>query len=510
MDTDETKPAAQAAPGVTMRRVPRKTLPVALLVEGRRCIVVGGGPVAARKAEALLDAGAEVLLVAPQVGEQVERLRERHGMTVAARAYDSRDLDRNPFLVVTATSDADLNRGILDACHARGVLCACPDRGWEQGDLISPASFRIGDLTVSVSTGGAACRRSRLIKESLARHAEALGRADLLVLGTDHRHADQAGREGIALAGGRLTGTADELRQLLGLHEFMLLNTCNRVELVALATCGPALLSTAAKVLGLDRLAGKYYALQGVDAFRHLACVTAGLLSQAPRETHIRAQVKDALDLSSRNGWSGGVLHDWVGRALRIGSEINRETRAVLEGTEIEDRCVAFLADTLGDLRGRRILVVGSGAVGTGVARALLARGAAVAWCYHSRVPNVVNLCGRELPLWSLADLREAICDQTAIVCAVAAPEPVLAKEQAAWFASGRPVRVIDLGAPRNVAPGFESGLERVKVTNLDDLHRWGRRHAGGLEAALAIADRVVMAHAGEYERVRAGIQGCD
>lgn len=510
MVTDASTPSVPASSEEAVRRPSRRTLPVALLVEGRRCLVVGGGPVAARKAEALLDAGAEVVLVAPQVGELADGLRNRHGMTVVARAYEPCDLDRNPFLVVTATNDPDLNRRILDACHARGVLCACPDRGWEHGDWISPASFRIGDLTVSVSTGGASCRRSRLIKESLARHAEALGQADLLVAGTDHRFANLACRESLHLSSDGLEKAAEELRQVLGIHEFMLLNTCNRVELAGLATCTPALFGVLAKILGLNRLDGRFYVLRGFDAFRHLALVSAGLLSQTPRETHIRAQVKEALDLSRRNGWSAGILHDWVGRALRIGSAIRRETDGILTETEIEDRCVAFLEDAMGDLRHRRLLVVGSGTIGRNVVKELLTRGASVSWCYHAHAPDAAHLYGSQVPMWPMTNLRNGLRGQDAIVCAVSAADPVLTEEQASWLVPGHPVTVIDLGVPRNVAPGFAAGRDNVRVVNLDDLEQWDRSHAGRLQEALEVGDRVVKEHVEDYERVVLGIQTGD
>ena len=71
--------------------------------------------------------------VAPDIGERAEGLRSKAGMTIVRREHLPEDLDRRPFLVVTATDDAALNRRILDACRARGVLCACPDGGWENG-----------------------------------------------------------------------------------------------------------------------------------------------------------------------------------------------------------------------------------------------------------------------------------------------------------------------------------------------------------------------------------------
>jgi glutamyl-tRNA reductase len=480
---------------------------VALLVEGRRCLVVGGGNVAGRKAEALLDAGADVILVAPEIGEHAAGLAARPGITLVRREFVPADLDRGLFLAVTVTDDHALNRRILDACHARGLLCACPDTGWENGDFISPATFRHGDLTVSVSTGGASCRRSRLIKESLARHAEALGQADLLVVGTDHRFTDLARREDVHLSGDRLEAAAGMLRQLLGVHEFMLLCTCNRVELVGLASATPALVGLIRRALGLEPLGAAAYVHQGFDAFRHLALTTAGLLSQVPGETHIRGQIKQALELSRRHGWSAGILHDWVGRALRIGNAIRRATVPLLGRTDIEDRCEAFLVEALGDLRGRRILVIGAGTVGRNVVARLLARGATVACGYRTRAPAFARAAAGRVSAFPLADLQGRLADPDAIVCATAAAAPVLTAKHARALAPGRRLVVVDLGVPRNVAPGFAAGRAGVRVANLDDLKRCDRGASAGVQAARAAGERVVRTHIREYERVRAGIQ---
>jgi glutamyl-tRNA reductase len=349
-----------------------------------------------------------------------------------------------------------------------------------------------------------------LIRDSLARHAAALGQADLLVTGTDHRFADLACRERLHLSSDGLAKAAEELGQVLGIHEFMLLNTCNRVELVGLATCTPALHGVVTKVLGLNRLDRSFYVLHGFDAFRHLALVTAGLLSQTPRETHIRAQVKEALDLSRRNGWSAGILHDWVGRALRIGAAVRRETDSILTETEIEDRCVAFLEDAMGGLRHRRLLVVGSGNVGRNVVRDLLTHGASVSWCYHARAPEAVFSNGSQVSMWPMTNLRDGLRGQDAIVCAVSAADPVLTEEQASWLVPGHPVTVVDLGVPRNVAPGFAAGRDNVRVVNLEDLDQWDRRHAARLQEALEVGDRVVKEHVEDYERVVLGIQTGD
>lgn len=479
-------------------RKARKTLPLALMLEGRSCLVVGGGLVAGRKADALLEAGAALTLIAPVLGERVRELLAAGRAAVLQRAYEPGDLAPRPFLVVTATDDFELNRRILEACKKEGILCACPDRGWEQGDFISPASFRQGDLTVSVSTGGASCRRSRLVKEHLARHAESLGTVELLVLGVDHRSADLARRETVHVSGDKMIQTGGMLRQVLGLHEFMLLSTCNRLELIAVAAVTPALLEVVNRLLGLDRIGGAAYTHRGPGAFRHLAQVAAGLLSQTPGETHIGAQVKEALELSRREGWSAGVLQDWLGRALHIGREIRQAVSPLFAGGDIGDLAVAYLESETGGLAGLSALVLGAGAIGHEMAEKLAAKGACVTCCYRSALP--VFAPERRIACRPLGELDGLLPGRQIVIGAAGGDKPLLTAAHARLLRGERCVAV-DLGVPRNTAADFAAG-PAVSVMDIEGLKEWRRGDAAALEAAVREAGRIVQEHQEEYERI--------
>jgi|GEM_PF-356753 len=485
----------------------KKILPLGLLVEGRSCLVVGGGTVAGRKAKALIEAGAEVTLVAPELGEWAKGLRSATGLKVFERMYDPEDLDGGFFLVFAATDDHALNQQIIQACRARGILCACPDRGWEKGDFISPASFREGDVTVSVSTGGAACRRSRLIKEHLARHVATLGKTEMIVLGTDHHVANLAERESLHLAGPRFEQMGMMFRQVQGLHEFMLLNTCNRVELIGLASAPLLTSGVLNRVLGLDRLEGRYYVYEGRDAFRHVALVVAGLLSQTPGETHICAQVKAALDRSFTAGWAAGVLKDWISRALHIGKVIRQVTAPLLRGHNIEDLCQTYLQSELGILQDRRILVLGAGPIGKGIAEKLASQGALVTCCYHVNMPVFSAAWAGRVKNCQFSDLHCVLRHQDAIVCATGGGKPVLTTEHARMIDTVRRLIVVDLGVPRNTTPGFAAEAAGVTVVDIDGLETHWQDEVFDMKNVMEESDRIVAEHFGEYERIIASIQ---
>jgi siroheme synthase-like protein len=131
-------------------------------LEGRSCLVVGGGPVALEKVDGLLACDARVTVVAPQA---VPALRARR-VEWLRRSYRSSDLD-GCFLVVAATSTASVNRRVFADAERRSLLCNVVDVP-ELCNFILPAVHREGPLAVAVSTGGASPALAKRIKRDIA------------------------------------------------------------------------------------------------------------------------------------------------------------------------------------------------------------------------------------------------------------------------------------------------------------------------------------------------------
>ncbi len=128
--------------------------PLMLDLRGRACLVVGGGTVAARRVQALVDAGARVSVVAPDLGEGLRRLVDAgHLSEWRPRPYEAGDV-RGHLLVVAATDDPEVNRRIGADARAGGALVNRIDDA-ASGDVVVPAVVRRGDLVIAVSTGGA-------------------------------------------------------------------------------------------------------------------------------------------------------------------------------------------------------------------------------------------------------------------------------------------------------------------------------------------------------------------
>jgi precorrin-2 dehydrogenase/sirohydrochlorin ferrochelatase len=122
--------------------------PVNLILDAKRCLVVGGGPVAARKVAGLLACAADVHVIATQVSDQLVAL----GVPVDQRPYRPGDLD-GYHLVIAATDDHALNRAIFAEAEAAGTWVNSADDP-ASCTFTLPSIVRRGPVMVTVSTGG--------------------------------------------------------------------------------------------------------------------------------------------------------------------------------------------------------------------------------------------------------------------------------------------------------------------------------------------------------------------
>ena len=135
--------------------------PIFLDLSGRRCVVVGGGEVANRKARKLLQARARVVVISPEIGADLESV----AIEVHRRAYREGDLE-GAYLVFAATNVREVNAAVAREAKERGVPVNVADKPSE-GDFALPSTLRRGRLQVSVSTGGASPTLARRIRGEL-------------------------------------------------------------------------------------------------------------------------------------------------------------------------------------------------------------------------------------------------------------------------------------------------------------------------------------------------------
>lgn len=139
--------------------------PVCLEMRQRRCLVVGGGPVAERKVAGLLEAGARLTVVGPSATGRLRAWARAGRVRLLLRDYAASDLGGHS-IVFVATDDGRVNADVARDAREAGVLVNAADDP-AHCDFILPAVLRRGALTVAVSTGGASPALARTVRDEL-------------------------------------------------------------------------------------------------------------------------------------------------------------------------------------------------------------------------------------------------------------------------------------------------------------------------------------------------------
>jgi siroheme synthase-like protein len=172
--------------------------PIALDGERLSAVVIGGGSVGTRKALALVEAGAQVRVVSPEVTPELAQAERTRRLSVVRESYRASQLGEAT-LVIAATDSREVNAEIAVDAHARGKLVNITDFP-DEGNFHTMALHRSGDVTIAVSAGGvpgAAARIRDAIAERFdARYGRAVsalrGLRSRLIAGGDERWRDAA------------------------------------------------------------------------------------------------------------------------------------------------------------------------------------------------------------------------------------------------------------------------------------------------------------------------------
>jgi len=142
-----------------------KYYPVFLDIREKKCIIVGGGDVAARKAERLLDCGAKVFVISPRLSPELAELKEKKLISHLASEYKGDLIDRAS-LIIGATDDEETNAQISLDARSKGIPVNIVDDP-QKCDFILPSLVQRGDLAIAIGTGSKSPALARQLREEL-------------------------------------------------------------------------------------------------------------------------------------------------------------------------------------------------------------------------------------------------------------------------------------------------------------------------------------------------------
>lgn len=301
----------------------------------------------------------------------------------------------------------------------------------------------------------------------------------VVVVGLSHRTVALDLLERMTVAPDRLPKALGDLVAREFVSEAVILSTCHRVEIYAVAERFHGavqdirhFLSELAFVAPED-FSDDLYTYYDDAAAAHLFVVAAGLDSVVLGESQILGQVRDAWDRARAEGAAGSRLSALFRHALEVGKRARTESAISRGVTSMSQAAVAMATDRLGSLAGKRIVVVGAGEMSEGMASAVEPAATAdvvVANRTRARAEALARrVGGRAVPLDQLPDaLRQA----DVLLTSTGSPTVVVdeaALAQVVDARGGRPLLIVDLGMPRDVDPAV-GRLPGVTLLDLADL----------------------------------------
>ncbi len=290
----------------------------------------------------------------------------------------------------------------------------------------------------------------------------------------NHLNADARLLARLSLTEPKIAGFLRSAQIEGGLRECVLLVTCNRFELY-FEGCPNAHRETIRRLVkqaaGIERLPwSETHLRRGEASVRHLFRVAAGLQSAMLGENEILGQVKHAYRLACRAGTNGFFANACFHRSFRIGKRVRRETGLAAGAVGYGAAAVARATEDLTSLRGRSLLVVGTGQLAAVVARNLAARqpgGLVIVGRSPARTRRLAQDCGGTAAVWR--DLPSLLNRSDAVFSATAAPGFVIEAGILDRASVGKAIFLYDLAQPPDIDPeAAEKG--KVVLRGLADL----------------------------------------
>ena len=301
----------------------------------------------------------------------------------------------------------------------------------------------------------------------------------VVVIGLNHRSTPLDLLERMTIGDAALPKALHDLVSRADISEAVVLSTCNRTEVYAVAErfhgAYQDIRDFLAEVafLAPEDFSDHLYTHYDAPAVAHLFAVASGLDSAVLGESEILGQVKVAWDRAREEGAAGPGLNLLFRHALEAGKRARTQTGIARNITSVSQAAVALAADRLAGLDGRRALVLGAGEMGEAMALGLAKAGvtdiAVANRTWERAVELAARVDGRAV---RLHDVPAAISDVDVLLSSTGAASPLLEVDDLRDIVAaraGRPLLIVDIAVPRDIDPAV-GALGGVTLLDMDDL----------------------------------------
>lgn len=305
---------------------------------------------------------------------------------------------------------------------------------------------------------------------------------NIVSIGTSHHVAPIEFREKLAFSEEQLIESLHNLRSSYRLKEVVILSTCNRVEVYAVANPQMTTESPAKTLIaflshyhriGVDMLKKWSYLHQNIESIQHLFRVTSSLDSMVVGESQILGQVKEAYDISRSAGGSGTILNRLFTKAFSVGKRIRSETTIASGAVSISYAAVELAKKIFNTLEDKTVAIIGAGEMSELTAKHLVANGVSKVIVANRTYERAVKLAEKfnGIPVSYDEDLSFLI-DADIVISSTEAPNYMIERKPLAEIMKKRKHQymfLIDIAVPRDIEPDV-SKINHAFLYNIDDL----------------------------------------
>lgn len=333
----------------------------------------------------------------------------------------------------------------------------------------------------------------------------------IVAIGCNHRSTPLSILEQLTVPAEQLPKALSELKSARNLSEVVILSTCNRIEIYALAERYHGGYQDIREFLAMhsglppEVVADQMYAHHDEEAVRHLFSVAAGLDSAVLGEHEILGQVRTAWEHARDEGTIGSILGPLFRHALETGKRARTETAIARGIASVSQAAVAMAGDHTDGIVGRSVLVLGAGEMGEGIVKNLAKAGAAevlIANRTWERAEKLADACGgRAVPL---ADLAEALAKVDLMVTTTGAQELILEASDIDVLVERRSngsLVIVDVAVPRDVDPAVRD-IPGVTLLDMDDIGAFVDEQCVGRTRAVSNVTSIVDHEVERYESI--------
>ncbi|HIO68993.1 MAG TPA: glutamyl-tRNA reductase [Nitrospirales bacterium] len=329
----------------------------------------------------------------------------------------------------------------------------------------------------------------------------------IVTAGLNHKTAPIEIREGLAISNGDLSDALASLKTLPAVEETMLLSTCNRVELYAVAKDIDAAIKELRQFLmqrnpasAPEQLTQHLYFLSDDDAVRHLFRVASSLDSMVMGEPQILGQFKDAMEAAVSQGCTGVVLNKVLKKAISVAKRVRTDTPIGEQAVSVSYAAVELAKKFFQNLADHSVMLVGAGEMGELAGRHLVNHGVTRVMVttrnFQRAVAFAKQFKGTPIPFETF---KQEMLGADIVICSTGSPHAIITTQDMLKIVrarQNRPLCIIDIAVPRDVE-GDVRDIDGVYLFNIDDLQQivavnMEERQKAAMTAEIIVQEEVV------------------